>query len=229
MNHAHNAIIRNKNVIMQDTVVVGNSNKALEFAYKTCSFLICTTPQHFTNTEILYKHFLRGLVFQYSLNIIDKVKVIDNELHIATNLFSLIYSFNKLYVIDRMEIFDSINIIYEKENNITFNVTDVFKANNFIKSGLDESYELDNDELKKLTVFKRDITLESRIHYTRINEFEMSGRQFHMLISAFLRSKELNTYRHNDVIKEHVERKIEWEKRGHSYAINNNKIIFFNI
>lgn len=215
--------------ILQDSIVIGNSNQALEFAYKTCSFLICTTPNHFTNTEILYKQFLRGLVFQYSLEILN-ANIVEDTIFLRTQSFDLAYSFNKLYILEKINLFDSINFFYEKENNIIFDVLDHFKANQFLKSNLDEKHFISNDEgIQSIEISKRDIFVKSKISFSKINDYDMSYRQVHLLTSSFLRNKQYNLYRHNDVIKKLEKRIIEWEDKKHSYAINNNKIIFINL
>lgn len=226
----NNAILAANNqfpTILQDTIVIGNTNQALEFAYSNCFFLICTTPEYFTNTELLYKHFLRGLVFQYSLQIFN-ANIVDDKIFLRTPSFDLSYSFNRLYVMEKLNLFDSINIIYERDNNITFHVTDHFKANQFLKSNICEKHNVDDPIIESIEINKRDIIVKSKIHYSKIHDYETSYRQMHLLAAAFIRNKEYNLYRHNDVIRKLEKRTILWEPKEHTYAINNNKIIFFN-
>lgn len=229
LQNKNNAILSTNqfSTILQDTIVIGNSNQALEFAYKTCSFLICTTPDLFTNTELLYKHFLRGLVFQYSLQILN-ANIVDDKVILRTPSFVLSYSFNRLYIMEKMNLFDSINFIYEKDNNITFDIIDHFKANQFLKSNIDEKHDIEDINIKSIEINKRDIIVKSKVHYSKIHDYETSYRQMHLLAASFIRSKEYNLYRHNDVIRKLEKRLITWEPKNHSYAINNNKIIFFN-
>ena len=214
--------------IKQDAIIAGNSDKALLHAFNSQSFLFCTTMKKFTETEIFYKQFMRGLCYCFEFEPAT-VYCYNNLLSIQTSKLLIQYEFKKLLFFERFDLFNVLNNVYESDKNMVLDVYDHYKANQFLKTGIEEEFEVSSTYMRNLKIDRRDITASSKIFWKDLNLYDASSRNFQLEINAYARSKEYNLHRHNEVIKEHRERIIKWPLLNESYAIHNNSIIFMNV